>query len=80
MCVNPCHLRHVNANNQLNNDTTVSVGAEDSRTINQKESNAEAMEKKGQPDAFDEASDDDDDVEEAEISEGNEGELVDGND
>ena len=35
--VNPCHLRHVNENNQLNNLTTVSVGAEDSRTINQKE-------------------------------------------
>ena len=79
VCVNPCHLRHVNENNQLNNDTTVSVGAEDSRTINQKENNAEAVEKKGRLDAFDEASDDDD-VEEAETSEGNEGELVDGND
>ena len=31
--VNPCHLRHVNENNQLSNDTNVSVGAEDSRTI-----------------------------------------------
>ena len=38
------------------------------------------MEKKGRLDAFDKASDYDDDVEEAEISEGNEGELVDGND
>ena len=47
MCVNACHLRHVNENNQLNNDTTVSVGAEDSRTINQKENNAEAVKKKG---------------------------------
>ena len=37
------------------------------------------MEKKGRLDAFDKASDDDDGVEEAEISEGNEGELVDGN-
>ena len=78
--VNPCHLRHVNEHNQLNNDTTVSVGAEDSRTINQKENNAETVKKKGRLYAFDEASDDDDDVEEAEISEGNEGELVDGND
>ena len=78
--VNPCHLRHVNENNQLNNDTTVSVGAEDSRTINQKENNAEAVEKKGRLDAFDEASDDDDDdVEEAEIIEDNESELADGN-
>ena len=79
MCVNPCHLRRVNENNQLNNHTAVSVGAEDSRTINQNENNAEAVEKKGQLDAFDEASDDDD-VEEVEISGGNEGELVDRND
>ena len=43
----PCHLRHVNKNNQLKNDTTVSVGAEGSRTINQEENNAEAVEKKG---------------------------------
>ena len=83
--VNPCHLRYVNENNQLKNDTTVSVAAEDSRTINQKENNAKAVEKKGRLDPFDEASDDDDDdddddVAEAEISEGNEGELVDGND
>ena len=28
--VNPCHLRPVNENNQLTNDTTVSVGTEDS--------------------------------------------------
>ena len=73
--VNPCHLRHVNENNQLNNDTFVSVGVEDSRTINQKEKNAEAVEKKIQLDVFDEASDaddDDDDVEEAEIGECNE--------
>ena len=69
--VNPCHLRHVNENNQLTNYTTVSVGTKDSRTINQKENNAEAVEKKGRLDAFDKASDDDDDddVEEAKISE-----------
>ena len=84
MCVsfnpgrNPCHLRHVNENNQLNNLTTVSVGAEDSRTINEKENNAEAGEKKGRMDAIDKASDDDeDDVEEAEIIGGYKGELVD---
>ena len=69
--VNPCHLRHVNENNQLNNLITGSVGVEDSRTINQKENNSEAREK-GRLHAFDEASDDDDDddddVEEAEIS------------
>ena len=47
--------------------------------FNQKENNAEAVEKKGRLDAFDEASDDDD-VEEAEISDGNKGELVNGND
>ena len=41
--VNPCHLRHVNENNHI----TVSVGAEDLRTIDQKENNAEAGEKKG---------------------------------
>ena len=46
MRVNPCHLRHVNENNQLNNDTTVSVGAEDSRTVNQKENNAEARKRR----------------------------------
>ena len=79
--VNSCHSRHVNENNQLNNDTFVSVGAEDSRTINQKEKNAEAVEKKGRLHVFDEASDADDyDVEEAEIGECNEGELVDGTD
>ena len=65
MRVNLGHLRHVNENNQSTNDTTVSVRTEDSRTINQKENNAEAVEKKGRLDAFDKASDDDDDVEEA---------------
>ena len=44
VCVNPCHLRHVNENNQLNNDTTVSDGEEDLRTIDQKKQGTRNLE------------------------------------